>query len=155
MATRGKLEVDIELKSSADKFWKTIRESTEIFPKAFPHDYKSIEVLEGDGKAAGSVRHITYGEGSSLVKSSKERIEAADDEKKTVSYAVIEGDLLEYYKKFKGHIAVTTADNGCEVKWTAEYEKTCHEIPDPSAVKDFAVKNFLEVDQYIIQQAAS
>ncbi|MED6183894.1 hypothetical protein PIB30_042125 [Stylosanthes scabra] len=155
MATRGKLEVDIELKSSADKFWKTIRESTEIFPKAFPHDYKSIEVLQGDGKAPGSVRHITYADGLPLVKSSKERIEAADDEKKTVSYEVIEGDLLEYYKKFKGQIAVTTtADSGCEVKWTAEYEKTSHEIPDPSAVKDFVVKNFLEVDQYIIKQSA-
>ena len=63
MATRGKLEVDIELKSSADKFWQTIRDSTTIFPEAFPNDYISIVILEGDGKAAGSVRHITYGEG--------------------------------------------------------------------------------------------
>jgi hypothetical protein len=62
-ALRGKLEVDIELKSNADKYWQTIRDSTTIFPKAFPHDYKSIEILEGDGKAAGSIRHFTYAEG--------------------------------------------------------------------------------------------
>ncbi|CAL0314044.1 unnamed protein product [Lupinus luteus] len=149
MATRGKLEVDIDLKSNADKFWETIRESTTIFPKAFPHDYKSIEILEGDGKAAGSIRHITYAEGSPIVKSSKEKIEAADDEKKTVSYAIIDGDLLQYYKKFRGQISVTPNENGSEVKWSAEYEKAAHDVPDPTIIKDFAVKNFLEVDAYI------
>lgn len=67
MGTRGKLEVDIDLKSDADKYWQTLRDSTEIFPKAFPHDYKSIEILVGDGKAAGSVRHITYAEGLNIL----------------------------------------------------------------------------------------
>ncbi|XP_061370170.1 MLP-like protein 423 [Gastrolobium bilobum] len=149
MGTRGKLEVDIELKSSADKFWQIIRDSTTIFPKAFPHDYKSIEILEGDGKAAGSVRHITYADGSAIVKSSVEKIEAADDAKKTVTYAVIDGDLLQYYKKFKGHITVTPVGEGSEIKWTAEYEKASQEVPDPTIIKEFAVKNFLEVDAYI------
>lgn len=60
----GKLEVEVEVKSPAENFWKTIRDSTEIFPKAFSHDYKSIEVLEGDGKATGSVRLITYADGN-------------------------------------------------------------------------------------------
>lgn len=64
MATSGKLEVEVEVKSSAEKFWETIRESTTIFPKALSHDYKSIQVLEGDGKAPGSVRHIVYAEGT-------------------------------------------------------------------------------------------
>nr|AFK48227.1 unknown [Lotus japonicus] len=153
MGTRGKLEVDIDLKSNADKYWLTLRDSTTIFPKAFPHDYKSIEILEGDGKAAGSVRHITYAEGSPLVKSSTEKIDAGDDEKKTVSYAVIDGELLQYYKKFKGTISVIAVGEGSEVKWSAEYEKASTDIPDPSVVKDFAVKNFLEVDEYVLQQA--
>lgn len=63
MATGGKLDVEIEVKSPADKFWGAIRDSTSLFPKAFSHDYKSIEVLEGDGKAPGSIRRITYAEG--------------------------------------------------------------------------------------------
>lgn len=63
MATSGKLEVEVEIKSNADKFWSTIRDSAAVFPKAFPHAYKSIEILEGDGKAAGSVRQVTFGEG--------------------------------------------------------------------------------------------
>ncbi|XP_020216161.1 MLP-like protein 423 [Cajanus cajan] len=153
MGTRGKLEVDIDLKSKPDKFWETIRNSTDIFPKAFPTDYKSIDILEGDGKAAGSIRHITYAEGSPIVKSSKEKILAADDTKKTVSYAVIEGDLLKYYDKFIGHITVTPSGEGSEVKWTAEYHKASPDVPDPTVVKDFAVKNFLEVDAYVLANA--
>lgn len=70
MATTGKLEVEVEVKSEAGKFWGTLRESTTIFPKALSHDYKSIEVLEGDGKAPGSVRYIVYAEGTFILASS-------------------------------------------------------------------------------------
>lgn len=64
MASSGKLEVEVEIKSAADKFWENIRNSTNLFPKVFPDQYKSIEVLEGDGKAVGSVRLLTYAEGN-------------------------------------------------------------------------------------------
>ncbi|XP_054825336.1 MLP-like protein 423 [Prosopis cineraria] len=148
-ATIGKLEVEIEVKSKADKFWETIRDSTTIFPKAIPHDYKSIEVLEGDGKAPGSVRQILYAEGSPIVKVSKEKIDAADDAKKTVTYSVIDGDLLRYFKNFKGHISVIPKGEGSLVKWSSEFEKASAEVPDPHVIKDFAVKNFQEVDDYI------
>lgn len=64
MAAIDKLDVEVEVKSHADKFWGLIRESVTVLPKAFPIDYKSIEVLEGDGKSVGSVRLVTYGEGN-------------------------------------------------------------------------------------------
>ncbi|KAG6600129.1 MLP-like protein 423 [Cucurbita moschata] len=154
MASDGTLNVEVDVKSIAPKFWNSMRDSTIIFPKAFPHDYKSIEVLEGDGKAVGSVRLITYSEGSSLVKDSKERIEAVDEEAMTVSYSVIEGDLLKYYKSFKGHIGVIPKEDGSgsKVKWSCEFEKASEEVPDPHVIKDFVVKNFLELDDYVLQQ---
>lgn len=64
MASIGKLDVEVEVKSDADKFWGIIKDSVTILPKACPNDYQSIEVLEGDGKSIGSVRLITYGEGN-------------------------------------------------------------------------------------------
>lgn len=57
------LDAEVEVKSSADKFWTDLRQSTILFPKIFPEDYKSISVLEGDGKSPGSVRVFHYGEG--------------------------------------------------------------------------------------------
>lgn len=59
----GKIEVEVEVQSGADKFWNGIRDSTNLFPKAFPKQYKSIEVVEGDDKSVGSVRLIKYAEG--------------------------------------------------------------------------------------------
>lgn len=138
--------MEVEIKSNPDEFWKRIRDSTEFFPKNFPHDYKSIEVLEGDGKAPGSVRLFTYGEGSPLVKKSKERIEAVDEEKKIYVYRVIDGDLLKYYKEFEGSISVFPKGDVTLAKWSAKFEKTSDEIPDPHAIKDFASRNFQEID---------
>lgn len=87
--------------------------------------------------------------GSPLVKVSTEKIEAVDDVKKEVSYSVIDGDLLKFYKVFKGIVTVSPKGDGSLVKWSCEYEKASNEIPDPSVIKEFAVKNFKEVDEYI------
>ncbi|CAL1413670.1 unnamed protein product [Linum trigynum] len=147
MARAGTLEVDVEIKSPADKFWENIRNSTTLFPKAFPDQYKSIEVLQGDGKAPGSIRLFTYADGSPLVKVSKESIDSVDEAKRSVSYSVIEGDLLKYYCTFKGHIVVAPKEEGCLVKWTCEYERVSDDVEVPHVIKDFVVKNFKEVDE--------
>lgn len=63
MASSGKLDVEVEIKSPADKFWVAIRDSTVLFPTIFPDQYKSIEIVEGDGKSAGSIRLIKFAEG--------------------------------------------------------------------------------------------
>ena len=152
MAAPLTLEAQVELKSPAHKFWKNIRDSTILFPKIFPDQYKSIEVLEGDGKCPGSVRLIHYGEGSPIVKVSKERIEEADEGKQFVTYRVIDGDLLKYYKDFKGTINVISQGEGSLVKWSCIFEKASDEVPDPHVVKDFAILNFKEVDEFTLKE---
>ncbi|OWM76032.1 MLP-like protein 423 [Punica granatum] len=143
------LDAEVEVKSPADKFWVDLRESTTLFPKIFPDQYKSINVLEGDGKSPGSVRIFHYGEGSPLVKVSKEKIEEVDEANKFVMYSVIDGDLLKYYKNFKGTIKVVPKEEGSLVKWNCVFEKTSPEVPDPHVIKDFAIKNFVELDEFI------
>lgn len=56
----AKSEVEVEVKSAPEKFWKAIRDSTDLFPKVFPEQYKSIDILEGDGKSVGSIRLVNY-----------------------------------------------------------------------------------------------
>lgn len=89
--------------------------------------------------------------GMPLVKISKERIDAVDDEKKTASYHVLEGELLQYYKNFKAHFTVVPKGEGSLVKWSCEFEKASDEVSDPNLIKDFAVKNFKEVDEFILK----
>ncbi|KAA8533108.1 hypothetical protein F0562_033359 [Nyssa sinensis] len=143
------LTVQVEVKTQADKFWHSIRDSTTIFPKAFPDQYKSIEVLEGDGKSVGSVRVIKFAEGLPLVTIQQEKIDMVDEAKKTVSYSITDGDVLKYYKNFKATLVVAPKGDGSLVQWICEFEKASEEIPDPNIIRDFAVKNFKELDDFI------
>lgn len=168
------LHAEVELKSAAEKFWESMRDSTILFPKVFPDLYKSIEVLEGDGKCPGSIRLINYadgnrkkhmhflfasflnflfffGIGSPLVKVSKEKIDTVDEGKKEVSYSVIGGDLLKYYKNFNGTIHVATKGEGSLVKWSCGFEKVSDEVPDPHIIKDFAIENFKDLDVFLLK----
>ncbi|KAE8687994.1 MLP423-like protein [Hibiscus syriacus] len=149
MACKGQLEVEVELKSPAEKVWGIIRDCTTIFPKALSHDYKSIEVLEGDGKAPGSIRLINYAEGSPIVKVSKEKIESVDETGKIYVYSIFDGDLMKFYKSFIAKIVVAPKGESSLVKWSCDYEKASEEIPDPSLIKEFAVKNFVEIDDFL------
>ncbi|KAJ4881419.1 hypothetical protein Bca4012_056067 [Brassica carinata] len=154
MGLTGVLHVEVEVKSPAEKFWVALGDGINLFPKEFPKDYKTMQVLAGDGNSPGSIRLIIYGEGSTLVKVSAERIEAVDLENKSMTYSIIGGEMLEYYKTFKGTITVTPKGGGSILKWSAEFEKTGHEIEDPHVIKDFAVKNFKEIDEYLLKQSS-
>ena len=59
------------------------------------------------------------------------------------------GLIMFWFSNFVWILACTPVGDGCEVKWSAVYEKVSHDISDPTLVKDFAVKNFLEVDAYV------
>ncbi|XAR48047.1 hypothetical protein NMG60_11030748 [Bertholletia excelsa] len=142
----GKLDVEVEIKASADKFWHSIRDSTTLFPRLLPHQYKSIEVLEGDGKSVGSVRLVHFAEDSPIVKVAKEKIEAIDEASKTLAYSVIDGDLLKYYKNFKAHLFVSAKGGASLVKWECHFEKASEDVPDPDVIRDFAVKTFHDLE---------
>ncbi|GMH27627.1 hypothetical protein Nepgr_029470 [Nepenthes gracilis] len=152
MASPGKLELVVEVKSSPDKFWESLRNTETVFLKVFPETYKSIEVVEGDGKSVGSARLFKFAEGIPLITTSKERIDEVDEAKKTMGYSVIEGELLNYFKSFKAKVAVAPkAPEGSVVTWTCEYEKTSEEVSEPEHLKDFAGQTFEELDAFLIK----
>ncbi|KAK4488853.1 hypothetical protein RD792_004643 [Penstemon davidsonii] len=150
----SKIEAEVEVRSDAGKFWESIRESTTLFPKAFPDQYQSIQLLQGDGKSVGSVRLINYAPGVSPISSTKEKIESVDEANKTLSYSVIDGDVLNYYKNFKANLTVTPkGENGSTVKWACEFDKANEDVPNPDIMRDFAVKCFNDLDVYLHQIA--
>lgn len=63
MELSGVLHVEVEVKSPAEKFWVALGDGINLFPKEFPKDYKTMQVLAGDGNSPGSIRLIIYGEG--------------------------------------------------------------------------------------------
>ncbi|ERM99533.1 hypothetical protein AMTRI_Chr10g6070 [Amborella trichopoda] len=150
----GSLPLEVALKSPADKFWAAIRDSTELFPKIFPDQYKSIKVVEGDGKSVGSIRVIDYAEGMP-VSYSKEKIKVADDATKKVTYAVVDGDILSFYKVFEATLQVVlSADAKSSVaKWDIHYEKANPDVPEPNLIQDLASKTFKALDDHVMGAA--
>ncbi|KAK9090483.1 hypothetical protein Sjap_023660 [Stephania japonica] len=152
-SSSGKLEVDVEVKSPPEKFWEAFKDSVTLFPKLLSDEYKSIEVVEGDGKSVGTVKLIKYVEGLSFITFSKEKVVEFDEEKKVIAYEVIDGELLKYYKNFKATAKVSPkADGGSLVTWTCEFEKTADEVPDPTVLHDFSIKTFKELDAYLLKE---
>ncbi|KAF5200249.1 Mlp-like protein [Thalictrum thalictroides] len=144
----GRLEVEVETKSSADKIWEAIKETPTLFPKIFPDRYKSVEVLEGDGKNVGSVLLMNFVESTPGVTFSKDRIDEADEATKSLAYTVIEGEILAVYTTFKAKLQVVPKGDGSLVKWSLEYEKANEEVPEPNFIKDFATQTFKGLDAH-------
>ncbi|RRT46818.1 hypothetical protein BHM03_00055281, partial [Ensete ventricosum] len=142
-------EVLVAVKSSPDRFWEAIRSSTELFPKVFPEQFQSIEIVEGDGRSAGTVRLLKYAKGVPLATFAKEKIEEVDDASKQVSYSLIDGELVSFYKNFKANLKVEPNGDGSQVKWCMEYEKANAEVPDPDLVKETAANTFSALDEYL------
>ncbi|KAK4485783.1 hypothetical protein RD792_008430 [Penstemon davidsonii] len=147
----SKLEVEVEVKSSAEKIWESMKNFSTLFPKAFPDLYQSIEILEGDGKSVGSIRLIKYSPGLALISTSTEKIESVDEENKTLSYTIIDGDMLKFYSSFKATISLAPKGDGAVVKFVSEFIKASEEVPQPDLFKDFIVKNFQDLDAYLLK----
>ncbi|GAB2220516.1 hypothetical protein Droror1_Dr00008176 [Drosera rotundifolia] len=151
MASSGKLEVEVEVKSTPEKIWHSLRNTETVFPQAFPETYKSIELVEGDGKSIGSTRLVKFAEVVPMITTTKERIDEVDEEKKVVGYSVVEGELLNFFKSFKAKVGVAPKGDGSLVTWTCDYEKANEEVPAPELFKDFAVKTFHDLDAYLLK----
>ncbi|KAJ9708434.1 hypothetical protein PVL29_000463 [Vitis rotundifolia] len=141
MAQIAKMEVQAEIKSPASKFH-------EVYSR------KSIEVVEGEWKALGSVQLWTYFIGGNT-EEAKLVAERVDEENKTVTMNVVEGDILKYFKIFKCTIQVTVKDKDSLVTWSVEYEKLNESGPAPDAYLNFAMGIVENIIPYYIRDGHS
>ncbi|KAI3833087.1 hypothetical protein MKX03_021365 [Papaver bracteatum] len=127
-----------ELISNTDKFYKIFKHHEEV-PEVIPHICTSVKPVEGDGLASGCIKEWGYiheGKPQNL----KEKT-TYNDETKTIHLSVIEGDVMNDYKKFDATLVVNPkADgHGSIVKWIIEYEKKNEDSPVP--IPYLALKN--------------
>ncbi|KAF2606649.1 hypothetical protein F2Q68_00046242 [Brassica cretica] len=124
----GKLEADVEIKSSAEKFYHMWAGRVHDLPKATPDKIQNCELQEGDWGKVGSVVIWSYVIGKSLV-------EEVEREKNLITFRVIKSDLLKMYKSFVSTIQVTPKHGGPGgiVHWDLEYEKVSEEVGHPES----------------------
>ncbi|PRQ36531.1 putative START-like domain-containing protein [Rosa chinensis] len=144
----SKLEVDIEIRAPAERFFEVHTRKTYMLSNTSPDKVVSCELLEGDWGKEGSVISWNYViDGNARV--GKELLEAVDIERNSVTYRVIDGYLLQYYKSFKRSCEATPKgkgeEEGTRVHWTLEYEKLHDKVPEPHPKLQFIldlVKDF-------------
>ncbi|OIC57260.1 hypothetical protein A7L55_19100 [Acinetobacter baumannii] len=147
------VSVEIDLKVFAQKLWGAIQDSATLFPKIMPSHFKSIEVI-GDGNV-GTIRKMKYGEGMKGATHASERIEALDETNMTVTYTVIEGEILSIFKVFKPTLKVIPgADaNSSKLSWNVEFEPAGNATPPTEPIKEAAISTFKAVEGYLLTAA--
>ncbi|EYU33127.1 hypothetical protein MIMGU_mgv1a019445mg [Erythranthe guttata] len=116
-----------------------------------PSHVQNCDLQEGQWGTVGSTVYFNYThDGKERV--AKEIIEALDEENKSVTYKVIEGDLMELYKTFKLTVRVDTTGEDNVVTWTFEYEKLSEDIPDPHTLMEFFGTMTKSIDSHHISK---
>ncbi|KAL8471042.1 hypothetical protein ACS0TY_033566 [Phlomoides rotata] len=138
MGVSGKLVSTIDIKSDGDVFHEIFRERPHHISDMSPDYIKNVDLHDGEWGTVGSIIFWNYThDGKECV--AKEIIEGIDEEKKSVTFKVIEGDLLEVYDSFKLTVHVDTNRNDNMVTWTLEYVKKNEDAPDPQSLMDFCL----------------
>ncbi|KAF8407643.1 hypothetical protein HHK36_006776 [Tetracentron sinense] len=81
----------------------------------------------------------------------KERIKAIDDENKSITFCIFEGDINEHYSTFDLSIQVCKEGDGSLVKWALEFDKANEEVAHPTHFMDLFEKITKEMDAHLLK----
>ncbi|KAI4385865.1 hypothetical protein MLD38_003854 [Melastoma candidum] len=143
-----KMEVDVEIKATAEQFYQVFRTRPHHLPDICS-DVDAAEIHDGEWHAHGSTRSWTYKSGGKSEKI-KEKIEF-DNAKKKVTHVGIEGDVFQYYKSYKGswEAIPKPGGEGAIVKVAVEYEKVNKDAPSPDNYLEIMVGITKEIDAHL------
>ncbi|KDP32317.1 hypothetical protein JCGZ_13242 [Jatropha curcas] len=148
MVGAGKLEADVEIKASADKFHAVFGSIPHHVKHASPHNVQGCELHDGEFGKEGSVVFWNYAH-DGVPKIAKEIVERIDNVNLSTTFKVIDGDLLKENKSFKITVKATPKGTGSVVPWTLEYEKLNKNIPDPHSFLQFLIEVSKDIDAHL------
>ncbi|KAF7808686.1 MLP-like protein 43 [Senna tora] len=152
MALKGKIGAEIEIQSSASKFFNLF--ATQLHEvQNMTDEVHETKLHKGDWHGVGShsVKHWTF-TSDGKVTTCKENFEEIDEENKSLTFNLFDGDIGEQYKRLKAKLKVIdNEEKGGLAKWTYEYEKTHEAIPPPHSYLNFAIQVSRDVDAHLIK----
>ncbi|OMO99740.1 hypothetical protein COLO4_13116 [Corchorus olitorius] len=146
----GKLETDVEIKASAKDFHDMFMNKPHHVSNTCNDKVHGCDLHAGEWGKVGSIISWNYTH-DGVKKVEKEVIEAVDEEKNSITFRVIEGDLMKEYKKFVIHVQATPKSNGsgCIAHWIVEYEKLHGGVAHPETFMQFLVDVSKDVDTHL------
>lgn len=151
MVLKGKVVTELEIRSPAAKFFNAYAKQLHNMPNIVDkvHD---IKLHEGDDwHDIGAVKSWTFTTDGKVV-TYKEKIEAIDDENKSISFNLFGEEIDKDYKKFKVHFQVIDKEEGGAVTvWTIEYEKLNEDITPPYHLLDILTVATKDIDAHALK----
>ncbi|KAK7362541.1 hypothetical protein VNO77_04657 [Canavalia gladiata] len=137
------LVAGIQVKASVNDFYESLKGKKQhrVHDVASDHIHK-VDVHEGEWEKSGTVKEITF----------TVEIIFARLRNKEITYFILEGDMLKYYKSYK--VVLHVLPKGGEhnlVKWTLSYEKVDDSAPEPTKYRDLLVKLTYKIDAHLVQ----
>ncbi|KAI5677892.1 hypothetical protein M9H77_08842 [Catharanthus roseus] len=136
MGIKGKMIGQTEIKAGGDVFHDIFKQRPHHLSKMTPQKVQRFTLLEGElGKVGSKICwHYTH-DGKDRV--AKQIIEEVNEEKNSIRFKMIEGDLMELYKSMT--IIYHVDKNGPDslVTWTLDYEKIKDDNPHPGTLLNF------------------
>ncbi|XP_009589470.2 kirola-like [Nicotiana tomentosiformis] len=127
MGLKGKLAVSMEVKCGGHLFHDLYQTKPHHVSNISPNKVTGFDLHEGGIGEVGSVVTWKYKEDGNEKIAKCVIEEVMDDEKKSITWKGIEGDLLERYNAF-------TVNISCDqhwITWTFVYEKKTEDTPEP------------------------
>ncbi|XP_043695150.1 MLP-like protein 423 isoform X2 [Telopea speciosissima] len=151
MGLAAKMTLEMEIKSPVKEFFHGMVDHAILFSKALPDGLHKSEVHEGDGKSPGSINSFSYVLEEDTALTAKSRVEAIDEENKSLKFEAFDGHVGEFYSKFKVHVQIFTKDDKNFVNYTLEYEKLIEEVPEPINYMGLVAKFNKGLDAHLVQ----
>ncbi|KAE9586451.1 hypothetical protein Lal_00044794 [Lupinus albus] len=151
MALNGKLGIEIPIHAPPSKWFN-------LFAKQL-HDVQNhaervhhTKLHEGENwHHKDSIKQWTF-EIDGKVVTSKEKIESFDEDKKTITYILFDGDISPYYKIFKLIFEVVENEDGsASIKWTLEYENIDDSVKPPYGYVEYLTKCSWDIDANLLK----
>ncbi|PON94462.1 Bet v I type allergen [Trema orientale] len=157
MAQIEKLETQVDVKSSPERFYETYVRKHYLLPKLSPNVLKDVQLISGAWDSVGSVIQYAFvppGNLSSQIIDSV-RVDAIDEKNKSITCTVLDGsESRKYYKygSFTIQAVEKSEGGGALVKISVQYEKQNEDVPPPTMYTKFAENLFKSTDAYLINK---
>ncbi|KAF7808721.1 MLP-like protein 31 [Senna tora] len=151
MSSVSRLEADLELKTSAVKFLEIFALKVYELSTFSPNIIQNIDILSGEWGTPGFVILVNYTLVDGKAQVAKEVVESIDLIDLSITFKVVEGDLLEEYNSFKFILKVspTIIGGGSVVHWTFEYEKPNEDTPNPNSLMEEVLQVSKDIDAFV------
>ncbi|XP_059308777.1 MLP-like protein 43 [Lycium ferocissimum] len=144
MGLNGKLVASLEVKCGGHLFHDLYQTSCHHVSNIIPEKIHHFNIHEGDDMKAGSVIGWKFNH-NGKVNVTKQLIEAIDDEKKSITWKVIEGDTLVQYSAF----TITASFENNWATWTFVYEKKTEDTPEPISLLGFLLDVTKDIEAHL------